>query len=90
MDYESDSSSENEGYNEATSFEILEAANSELQKHPINSTIKVCYDPKHPEKTLLRRKSSIGSNVVLLLIVGIPIVLCGLVLLLGFLLEAGF
>jgi len=63
-------------------------AKATVNKYQLHNKVDVYYDPDNPKKAVLDRNVS-PSGMFLLLILGIPILFCGLVLFLGFLFQAG-
>jgi uncharacterized membrane protein YphA (DoxX/SURF4 family) len=51
--------------------------------------VPVYYNPDNPAEAVLEKTGASLSGMLLLIILGIPSVLCGLLLLLGFLVQAG-
>lgn len=60
-----------------------------VEKFKPNSKVIVYYNPDNPNEAVLENTGASPSGMILLFIVGIPVFLCGLVLLIGFLVQAG-
>jgi len=66
----------------------LQHTKSIIEKYPLHKQVTVYYNPEDPQESVLNKSAPI-SGMVLLILLGISIVLCGLLLLFGFLAQAG-
>jgi len=63
-------------------------AKAMVNKYQLHNKVDIYYNPDNPQEAVLDRNVS-SSGMFLLIILGIPVLLCGLLLLLGFLVQAG-
>lgn len=59
-----------------------------IKKYPLHERVTVYYNPEDHQESVLN-KSAPASGMILLILLGISIVLCGMLLLIGFLVQAG-
>ena len=65
----------------------LRHAKSIIKKYPLHKQVKVFYNPEDHQESVLNKSAPI-SGMVLLILLGISIVLCGTLLFFGFLAQA--